>query len=141
MKEIFKKKEKVTIKKIIVWGVLNIILIGAGIWGFNHMNNDFAGRFGSVYLSDIKKNVVEYDKVSNNFMEKFSAYVKTTDKNFEYRSVCDTYELLVSEGLMQKSENEFVNKKMCYSYSKDTPRTIVKDEKGEYKITPEFTKD
>lgn len=129
------------IKKNVMWYILTIVILGIGFWGGNSLSNDFIGRFGSVYLSVIKRNVIEYDKVSNDFIAKFSEYSKTTDKNFEHKSVCETYDLMVSEGLMQKSENEFVNKKMCHSFSKDTPRTIIKDEKGGYKITPNFSVD
>lgn len=132
---------KDTIKKNVMWYILTIVILGVGFWGGNSLSNDFTGRFGSAYLSVIKKNAIEYDKVSNDFMVKFSEYTKTTDKNFEHKSVCETYDLLVSEGLTQKSENEFVNKKMCYSFSKDTPRTIVKNEKAEYKIIPDFSVD
>ena len=75
---------KDVIKKNVIWYILTIVILGVGFLGVNSLSNDFIGRFGSVYLSAIKRNVIEYDKVSNDFIAKFSEYSKTTDKNFEH---------------------------------------------------------
>ena len=109
------------------------LVLGGSLYAYNVFIDDY----GSVNPFKMGDNSKEYHEVSSTFMEKLPEYSEETSTDFDNKSVCETYDLLVLGGVMEKSETEFVNRKMCYSSKKDTYRIINKTESG-YQVTPDF---